>query len=132
MPITRHAVIRIFLLVEIFKIIDDLAILGTRRINLVGGEPLSRSDIGDIINYITEKNIQCALTTNGYLVPAKLEYVKKLNVLCVSLDGEKIENDANRGEGSFEKAFNAIMTAKEHEIPVQVACVITKKNLYSI
>ena len=117
---------------EIFKIIDDLKKLGTRRINLVGGEPLSRSDIGDIINYITERNIQCALTTNGYLVPAKLEYVKKLNVLCVSLDGEKIENDANRGEGSFEKAFNAVMIAKEHGIPVQVACVITRKNLYSI
>ena len=39
-------------IVEIFKIIDDLAILGTRRINLVGGEPLSRSDIGDIIKVL--------------------------------------------------------------------------------
>jgi MoaA/NifB/PqqE/SkfB family radical SAM enzyme len=117
---------------DIFKIVDDLAGMGTRRINLVGGEPLSRPDIGEIINYIVGKKIQCALTTNGYLVPARMEFIKKLNVLCVSMDGDKTEHDANRGDGSFEKAFNAVMLAKKNKVPVQVACVITKKNLYSI
>lgn len=117
---------------NIFKIIDELAHLGTLRINLVGGEPLVRDDVGEIIRYIKRKKIECAMTTNGYFVPRQLTEVKELDLLCVSLDGNQEANDINRGKGSYEKAMNAIKTAKEHKIPLQVATVITRNNLHSI
>ena len=117
---------------NILRIIDQLAELGTMRINLVGGEPLLRDDIGEIIDYIKDKKIECAMTSNGYLVPKKMRDVKKLDLLCVSLDGDKKANDANRGNGSYDAAMKAIVLAKEKHIPVQVAAVITKNNLHSI
>lgn len=117
---------------DILRILDELAEIGTKRINLVGGEPLLRNDIGQIIQHIKNKNIECAMTTNGYFVARKLDDVRKLDLLCVSLDGNKESNDANRGKGSYEKALEAIKIAKANRIPLQVATVITKNNLNSI
>lgn len=117
---------------QVFRIIDELAELGTIRINLVGGEPLLRKDIGEIIDHIKGRGIACAMTSNGYLVRAKIDDVRKLDMLCVSLDGDKEANDANRGEGSYDMAMEAIHLARENNIPLQVATVITKNNLNSM
>lgn len=117
---------------EIFRIIDELAELGTRRVNLVGGEPLMRKDIGAIIDRIKERGLECAMTTNGYLVGKRLEDVKKLDSLAISLDGDKAANDANRGEGSFDAAMKAIQVAAANKVPLQVATVLTKKNMESV
>lgn len=117
---------------DIFTIIDELENIGTKRINLVGGEPLLRKDVDKIIDYIKAKKIECAMTSNGYLVPNKINDVKKLDLLCISLDGDKEANDANRGEGAFDKAMEAIKVAKENSIPLQVATVITKNNIDSV
>lgn len=117
---------------DIIGIINELSELGTKRINLVGGEPLIREDIGKIIDYIKNKKIECAMTTNGYLVAKKINDVKKLDLLCISLDGDMEANDRNRGGGSYEAAIEAIKIAKEHKVLLQVATVITKNNLHSI
>jgi MoaA/NifB/PqqE/SkfB family radical SAM enzyme len=114
---------------EIYTIIDELARIGTKRINLVGGEPLLRKDIGSIIDYIKSKKIECAMTSNGYFVPKKINDVKKLDLLCISLDGDREANDANRGEGSYDRAMEAIKVARENGVPLQVATVITKNNI---
>lgn len=117
---------------QMLKLIDELAILGTRRINLVGGEPLLRKDIALLVDHIKSKKIQVVMTTNGYLIPQKLETVKKLDLLTVSLDGDKESNDKNRAEGCYDKAMEGISLAKQNGIPLQVSCVITKNNLDSI
>ncbi|WP_347273857.1 radical SAM protein [Candidatus Kuenenia sp.] len=117
---------------NLFYIIDELKKIGTKRINLVGGEPLLRKDIGKIIDHIKAKGIECVMTSNGYMVSKKINDVKKLDLLCISLDGNREANDANRGKGSYDMAIGAIKLAKENHIPFQVATVITKNNLNSI
>jgi MoaA/NifB/PqqE/SkfB family radical SAM enzyme len=117
---------------QIMRIIDDLHSVGTRRFNLVGGEPLVRPDIGEIIDHIKGKGLECAMTTNGYFVPKRIEAVKKLDLLCVSMDGDRREHDRCRGEGSHQRAMEAIGLAVENGVPLQVACALTKYNLHSI
>lgn len=117
---------------KIFYIIDELASMGTRGICLVGGEPLLREDIGEIIDHIKSKRIECAITSNGYLVPQRIEEVKKVDLLGISLDGEKEANDTNRGVGSYESAIVAIRLARENNITINVSTVITRSNLSSI
>lgn len=49
------------------KLIDDLALLGTKRIRFTGGgEPLLHPNIFELIEYVKSKNIICALTTNAF------------------------------------------------------------------
>ncbi|MFQ5501541.1 MAG: radical SAM protein [Phycisphaerae bacterium] len=117
---------------EVLTIIDAFAEAGTRRFNLVGGEPMVRSDIQEIVSHIKDRRLECAMTTNGYYVRKKLDAVRRLDLLCVSLDGDRAAHDALRGEGSHAKAMEAIHLAVENRIPLQVACVLTRHNLNSI
>ncbi|HVP12476.1 MAG TPA: radical SAM protein [Phycisphaerae bacterium] len=114
---------------EIHRIIDDLHSVGTRRVNLVGGEPLVRNDIGEIVDHAKAKGLECAMTTNGYFVARRIETVRKLDLLCVSLDGPPAAHDRCRGEGSHAPAMEAIELAADNGIPLQVACVLTRFNL---
>ncbi len=117
---------------QLMDLIDELAFLGTKSITLGGGEPLIREDIGQIIDHIKSKGIECGMNTNGILIPQRIESVKKLDLVCVSLDGDKEANDANRGEGGFEKIMAGIKAAKESNLIVHLNTVLTKNNLDSI
>lgn len=114
---------------DVKKVIDDLAKAGTFRINLVGGEPLLRNDISEIIGYIRSKGIECAMTTNGLLVPSKIEATKGLNSVCFSIDGRQQGNDLNRGTGSYEAVIRGLEACKDAGIPVQLSAVITRHTV---
>ena len=49
----------------ICQIVDDAVLLGAEQINLSGGEPFLRDDIGAIIKYIHSKNLSIRLYTSG-------------------------------------------------------------------
>lgn len=117
---------------QIFTIIDELKKLGNKRISLAGGEPLIRQDIGEIINYIKDKGLDCVVNSNGILVPQKIDSLKRLDALCISIDGPEVIHDLYRGSGSFQKALAAIKCAREAGLPVNTNTVLNKSNLDSI
>lgn len=117
---------------QLMHILDELASIGARRITLTGGEALLRNDIGMIIDYVKRKGMECILVTNGYFIPKRLNEIKRINALCISLDGDKEAHDSNRGAGSYEKAMEAIRIARENNIPLQVSTVLTRDNIHSI
>lgn len=121
-----------FTIEQLLELIDELTALGTKSITLGGGEPLLRDDIGQLIDYIKSKGIECGMNTNGILIPQKIDIVKKLDLVCISIDGNKESNDTNRGEGSFEKIMAGIKAAKEAGLIVHTNTVLTKNNLNSI
>jgi MoaA/NifB/PqqE/SkfB family radical SAM enzyme len=45
--------------------------LGTMRIALVGGEPLTHPDIVELVRYCRELGFATSLTTNGFLLTRK-------------------------------------------------------------
>jgi len=108
------------------KIIDELLSRGVYRLNLVGGEPLIRQDIDEIIKYAHGKGISCAMTTNGFLVKERMETVKTLDEICFSIDGQKENNDKNRGQGSFDKAISGLDVCIREGLKVQISSVLTR------
>lgn len=117
---------------ELLGLIDGLAKLGTRWITLSGGEPLIRDDIGEIIKRIKERGMDCGMNTNGTLIPRRLKELKCIDRITVSLDGPKEMNDANRGEGSFEKIIAGIDAALENGIKAYIVSVITRYNYEAV
>ena len=67
-------------------IVRELAGLGCRRVTILGGEPLLRRDVGDIIQAVKDHGMRCVLTSNGLLVARRLEALKPLDTLVLSLD----------------------------------------------
>jgi MoaA/NifB/PqqE/SkfB family radical SAM enzyme len=114
---------------DVFKIIDELVKNGCIRINFTGGEPLLIPEAGSIINYAKKKGLIISLSTNGVLLKRRLEEVKEIGMLIISLDGPKKVHDSIRGEGSFRKAIDAIRLAKKNKIKVVATCTLTKYNI---
>ncbi|MFC1709627.1 radical SAM protein [Candidatus Omnitrophota bacterium] len=71
-----------------FRLIDDLSLLGTKRIRFTGGgEPFMHKDFMEIVEHARNRNLQVALTTNFTL--ATKDKIKKLmdlglEELCIS------------------------------------------------
>lgn len=115
---------------NIFSIIDKLSSLGTRVICFSGGEPLLRNDLGKIIDYAHKKNISYIdINSNGALVKERIEEIKGIRMLCLTLDGPQKIHDRLRGEGSYRKVLEAAHIAKKNKIKVYFRTVLTKLNL---
>ncbi|MBI5892086.1 MAG: radical SAM protein [Deltaproteobacteria bacterium] len=111
---------------ELKAIIDDLHNNGTVYATVHGGETLLRKDIGEIVRYMKGKGWCINLITNGALLPKKIEEIKMVDGLCISLDGREENNDLNRGKGSYAKAIKAIELVKDYGIPLRVQSTLTK------
>jgi len=116
---------------QVLDLIEQMKLAGTQRIGFSGGEPLLREDIEKIIESCKENNIYVTLITNGYLVPEKINLLKKLDYLFISFDGPKEIHEKNREKGSFKKVYKALKMAPKF-CPVITHTVFTKHNLNSI
>lgn len=117
---------------EIFRIVNELYSLGTRYITILGGEPLIHKDFGQIVDYMTKKHILVETGTNGYFTKTRLPDLKKLTLVCHSIDGDETDHDKNRGEGSFKKIIESLELCVANKIPVQLRAVFTKNNVASL
>jgi len=113
---------------ELITLIDDLARHGTRLLQLQGGEPLLRDDIGRLVDRVKHNGIICDMITNGMLVERKLDVVKRLDSICISLDGREELNDRNRGSGTFVQTMRAIELASSSGVPTRLNAVLTSQT----
>jgi MoaA/NifB/PqqE/SkfB family radical SAM enzyme len=102
---------------------------GVRLISFTGGEPLVRSDIGQIIRHVKDRRLVCKLNTNGMLVESRLDDLRPLDLLQISVDGPPAVQDRLRGEGTSEKAARAIELARDAGIRVQLIACLTRDNV---
>ena len=118
-----------FSLENLKDIIDQAYDAGCRWINILGGEPLLRNDIEELIDYIHQKGMFIEMTTNGYFIKKRISALKKVDHLAISLDGNKETNDKARGENSFEKIIAGIECAVENGLKVRVHATLSKRTM---
>lgn len=112
--------------------IDELYGCGTRWLRFLGGEPLMRDDIGELIDYAHNKGMVCDLNTNGYFLQKKIKNLKNLNSICISIDGDEEVNDKVRGRGCYKKIIEAIEVALENDLVVRLHGVLMRYTMNSI
>jgi len=119
---------------ECMNIIDQLHNIGTRILVFSGGEPLTRSDIFNLIRYADSKKINTALATSGLLLN---EYIIKkladsnLKFIAISLDSTKPEiHDRFRGiQGLWNHVVNSLKILKDYGIKIQINFTLCKYNV---
>jgi MoaA/NifB/PqqE/SkfB family radical SAM enzyme len=120
-----------FMSLNLFKHILDTC-PGKPVMSLTGGEPLLHQQIFEFIKELKSRGFYCTLTTNGWLLEAKAVQLCKsnLDLLVVSIDGERQTHDRIRSSGSYEKAVNGIQELlKQHDRPVVgISTVINDLN----
>jgi len=106
--------------------------LGMRQTFLDGGDPLTLKHIAQVVDFLTDRAVTVAMNTNGILVPKKMEIVRKLSLVKISLDGPRANHDAMRGAGSFDKALAGATAARDAGITVEFTCTVGRHNASTI
>lgn len=117
---------------QIFSIIEELSRMGTRKIQFTGGEPLLREDIGQIVDFCKKNGMNTSINSNGLLVEKRIDALKNLDILSLSLDGPKPTHDYLRGKGSYDSVIQAANIAKEKNIRLRFTTVLSNANLNDV
>jgi len=123
--------------IDIKKLIDELAQLGTQYIHFTGGgEPFINDDIFDYLDYCSQKGIKINLISNGLnLNEEKIQKLSNYNINAIffSIDShiDKIHDDLRGVQGIWNKATSNINLIKKY-IPtakIVINHVLNKKNI---
>ncbi len=96
---------------EIERMLTEAAAMGCQRLGLWGGEPLLRDDLGRIIAHAKGLGLFVTADTNGHLLPERAHLLRGVDHINISLDGDRQAHDANRGEGTFDRAMRGLVYA---------------------
>jgi MoaA/NifB/PqqE/SkfB family radical SAM enzyme len=107
------------------RILDELGAAGCRRITILGGEPLLRADLAEITAHARSLGLGIVLTSNGLLVPRRIDALRGIDTLVLSLDAPGPANDAVRGDGVFAAVEAAIGAARGIGLPVKLNAVMS-------
>ena len=114
---------------QILNVIEQTYSAGVRFISFTGGEPLLRKDIKDIVNYAYKKGMFVKLNTNGLILREKIDDIKNVDLVHLSLDAQEYINDRIRGKGSFRCALEGIKIVKKRGIKIAINTVISDLNV---
>lgn len=119
---------------EVRSLMDQLYEIGVDRLGFIGGEPLLRGDITELVAYASQRGIKTEVYTNGYLLTAKM--VKKLRDaglrrIGISIDSsnERLHDKLRGIDGCFKKALEGIKLCVNNNILVTINVVATKNNV---
>jgi radical SAM protein with 4Fe4S-binding SPASM domain len=120
---------------EYKKLIDDLDELGVYKITLTGGEPFVKSEVWELLDYISSKNIAIDIFTNGQKIESYIEkllsYYPRLIGLSLYSGTPEIHDKITRVKGSFNKTINVIQQLSEYGTPTTLKCVVMQPNVSS-
>lgn len=106
------------------------------EVHLLGGEPLCREDIVDIVSEITRRGLVAKILTNGFVLTRSLMFRLKeagLKGIGVSIDGVRESHNINRGNSlAYDRVMNALELIKESGFPTKVSCAIHSGNRDSL
>jgi MoaA/NifB/PqqE/SkfB family radical SAM enzyme len=102
--------------------------LSQSYIVLAGGDPLLHPEFPEVCRIIRELGCSISLSTNGILVPQYVSIFQTGDSIQVSVDGDEAAHDFIRGDGSYEKAVQALYVLKENNVPHSISFTINKQN----
>lgn len=119
-------------------LLNEFKELGGQRIDITGGEPLTRGDVFSIIAHAKHLGLKIELVTNGALLTYhKLKRLAQLGVndIAISLDGFNYETYSRIrpvSEEIFKKVIDNIKLAVKFGFRVKINTVVFQSNLYEL
>jgi MoaA/NifB/PqqE/SkfB family radical SAM enzyme len=114
---------------KIYKVLKEFEEIQGLRVLLSGGEPLLHPHFWKINQILREYPFRSVLLSNGTLITEEVAKKLRVHEVQVSLDGMKEGHESIRGEGTFEKALQAIDHLQNGNIRVSIATMIHRRNL---
>jgi mycofactocin biosynthetic radical S-adenosylmethionine protein MftC len=119
---------------QLRSVVDQLADLQVFYVNVGGGEPMTRPDFFEVLEYSVDHGVGVKFSTNGGMITADkarrladLDYVD----IQISLDGaDAMTNDPVRGIGSYDRARAAMEHLADAGFGAfKLSVVVTRHNV---
>ncbi|MFB3884058.1 MAG: radical SAM protein [Thermodesulfobacteriota bacterium] len=114
---------------KILKVLQEFEEIQGLRLLISGGEPLLHPHFWEMNDVLRDYAFRSVLLSNGTLITREIAGRFRVHEVQLSLDGMKEGHESIRGEGTFEKALQAIENLQEANIQVSIATMIHRKNL---
>jgi len=118
---------------QIKKIIKSCQDFGISVINFVGGEPLLRDELPEIISSIDKDKTSSSIFTNGWFLEEKCVELKKsgLMMVIVSLDGTTAEKHDNQRNlpGLFDKVIAGIKKCQKIGLLTAISTTVVQEDI---
>jgi radical SAM protein with 4Fe4S-binding SPASM domain len=117
---------------EAKRVIDDLVAFKVPALLFSGGEPLTRPDLLELMEYAATSGLRVTLSTNGTLIDeptAQWLHEIGLTYAGISLDGIGETNDLFRGKkGAFDGAVRGMRNCRAVGQKVGLRLTLTRRN----
>jgi MoaA/NifB/PqqE/SkfB family radical SAM enzyme len=110
------------------RILGEFARLGTVRVKFLGGEPLLVPEMDELVAEVRRRGMRCAMVTNGFLIPERMEMVRQLDEIVISLDGSEAAHDRQRGRGSWKRVMHGVEACAEAGLDFFLSAVVTRES----
>lgn len=122
---------------EGYRLIDEVAAVGSPILVFSGGEPLMRPDIFDLAAHARDRELPTALASNGSLIDTNMAVrivAAGFRRVSVSLDGagRDTHDRLRKQPGSFDAAVRAVRTLKAAGVGTQINCTIARHDQHEI
>lgn len=120
----------------VMPIIDYLGKNGVQGVVLIGGEPLTRPDLEEIVQRLTLNGISVKIATNALLATSErsASLVRSgARKFQVSVEGASAaDNDPIRGQGTFDQIIRGAGNLQDAGGHVSLAVTVTRQNHHRI
>ena len=118
---------------EITRLTRIIVRLGAVKVRLTGGEPLLRQDIEELVAMLNavEGVEDLAMTTNAYLLPAKIDAIKAAGLKRLTISLDSLDDDVfrvmNGGRSGVEKVLAGLEAAEAAGFsPLKINAVVQR------
>lgn len=113
--------------------INELIKYGVSSFTLTGGEPLLRSDIKEIIDYILSFDIKLNIISNGRIINDDfLDYIAERGIsICISVPGINTYKK-HTGVDNIEHILSLFEKTRARGVYTTANIAVTKKNLHEL
>ena len=115
---------------ELYRLVALFISMGIRKIRFTGGEPLTRPDLVDLINLISQQHPQTSMhiTTNGTLLSShKIESLVQAGITRFNISLDTLSPDKFKkltGRDGLKNVLSGIQNCLEQKIPTKINSVI--------
>jgi radical SAM protein len=121
---------------ECFRVVDQITSFGKPYplVIITGGDPLMRSDLFEILNYMASNGLRVAIAFSGTKLATPDKIAKMADFvsrIAVSIDGSNPQiHDYFRGKtGTFEISMQILDIARDIGLSAQINTTVTRHNI---
>ena len=121
--------------VDDFKAIIDKYGKYIELVSLTGGEALAHPHLDQLVDIVKRAGCKASVSTNGVFIERKIEVLKAIDFVNVSLDGYDYESFKKYRGGTaaeFDKIISGLDLLRENNIPFGNSFVLSEENVHEV